>query len=56
MTTIAVVFQSAKGAYAALAEAVQKGVQQVPDVCGRIFEIAGKDVHEIRRDQKEPIP
>jgi multimeric flavodoxin WrbA len=48
MTTITVVFQSGKGHTRILAEAVQKGIQQVPDVAANIFEIQGKDVRERR--------
>jgi NAD(P)H dehydrogenase (quinone) len=48
VTNIAVVYQSGKGHTRFLAEAAQKGIQQVPDVSGQIFEIVGKDVHEGR--------
>jgi multimeric flavodoxin WrbA len=48
VTTVAVVYQSGKGHTRILADAVLKGVQQVPEVSGNIFEIAGEDVHEGR--------
>ena len=48
MTSIAVVYQSGKGQTRILAEAVLKGVQQVSDVSGQLFEITGKNVHEGR--------
>jgi NAD(P)H dehydrogenase (quinone) len=48
MTTIAVVFQSEKGHTRVLAEAVHRGVRQVPEVSGELLEIACRDVNEGR--------
>ena len=48
MATVSVVFQSGKGHTRFLAEAVHKGVGQVPGVSSQIFEISVKDVHEGR--------
>jgi|SRR5215469_15771959 len=48
MVTIAVVFQSERGHTKALAEAIMKGIVQVPGVAGQILEITGKDVLEGR--------
>lgn len=48
MTTIAVVFQSERGHTKALAEAVLKGIMQVPGVEGQLLEISSKEVMEGR--------
>lgn len=44
MATIAVVYQSNLGHTKALADVIQKGVNQVSGVSGKIYEIKGKDV------------
>ena len=48
MTTIAVVFQSERGHTKALAEAVLRGIAQVPGVAGQLLEVSGKQVIEGR--------
>ena len=46
MAMIAVVFQSERGHTKTLADAILKGIVQVPDVSGQIFEVAGKDIFD----------
>lgn len=53
MTTIAVVFQSGRGHTKALAEAMLKGITQVPGVEGKLLEISGKEVIEGRYQNDE---
>ena len=53
MARIAVVYQSGKGHTKVLAGAVLKGVRQLPEVSGEIFEITGKDVHAGRFKNQE---
>jgi multimeric flavodoxin WrbA len=48
VATIGVVFQSEKGHTKALADALLKGIAQVPGVSGKILEVTGKDVVEGR--------
>jgi NAD(P)H dehydrogenase (quinone) len=48
VTTIAVVFQSERGHTQTLAEAVLRGLAQVPGVDGEIHRVTGKDVLEGR--------
>ena len=53
MTTIAVVFQSERGHTQTLAEAVLRGLVQVPGVAGEIHQVIGKDVLEGRYRNEE---
>jgi multimeric flavodoxin WrbA len=46
MTTVAVVFQSDRGHTKALANAIHKGIVQVPGASGKLLEVRGKDVIE----------
>lgn len=53
MSTIAVVFQSERGHTKVLAEAILKGIRQVPGVKGEMLEIVGRDVIEGRYQNEE---
>jgi len=46
MTKVAVVFQSGKGHTKVLADAILRGIQQVPGVSAQAYEISSKDVRE----------
>lgn len=48
MSTLTVVFQSERGHTKVLAEAVLKGITQVPGVAGQLLEVSGKEVIEGR--------